>query len=79
MQEWRHSHGMQCLGVPNTRHFYEITKINDAIMLWRKIQQDRVKEEWRPDQEEEFEDTDGNIYSKKLYEDLVRQGVIQKQ
>jgi len=30
-KEWRHSHGMRCLGIPNTAHFTNITKINDAI------------------------------------------------
>lgn len=29
-QEWRHAHGMRCLGIPNSRHFHEITKIDDA-------------------------------------------------
>jgi splicing factor 3A subunit 3 len=29
-QEWRHAHGMRCLGIPNTRQFHEITKIDDA-------------------------------------------------
>ncbi|RUS25551.1 hypothetical protein BC938DRAFT_471988, partial [Jimgerdemannia flammicorona] len=29
-QEWRHAHGMRCLGIPNTRHFHEITMIEDA-------------------------------------------------
>jgi splicing factor 3A subunit 3 len=29
-QEWRHAHGMRCLGIPNTKHFHEITKIKDA-------------------------------------------------
>ena len=31
MQEWRHAHGMRCLGIPNTSHFYNVTSINDAI------------------------------------------------
>jgi splicing factor 3A subunit 3 len=26
-QEWRHAHGMRCLGVPNTKHFHDITLI----------------------------------------------------
>lgn len=30
VQEWRHAHGMRCLGIPNTRHFQEITLIEDA-------------------------------------------------
>ncbi|RKO88537.1 hypothetical protein BDK51DRAFT_17016, partial [Blyttiomyces helicus] len=29
-REWRHAHGMRCLGIPNTRHFHEITLIEDA-------------------------------------------------
>ena len=30
-QEWRHAHGMRCLGVPNTAHFANVTLIEDAI------------------------------------------------
>jgi splicing factor 3A subunit 3 len=30
-QQWRHAHGMRCLGVPNTKHFHDITLINDAM------------------------------------------------
>jgi splicing factor 3A subunit 3 len=29
--EWRHTHGLKCLGIPNSKHFLEITMINDAI------------------------------------------------
>jgi hypothetical protein len=29
-QEWRHAHGMRSLGIPNTKHFHDITKIEDA-------------------------------------------------
>ena len=36
--EWRHAHGMRCLGIPNTAHFANITLIADALarrlMLW---------------------------------------------
>jgi len=31
IQEWRHAHGMRCLGVPNTAHFANVTLIEDAI------------------------------------------------
>jgi len=74
--EWRHAHGMRCLGIPNTRHFFEITKIKDAIDLYKKIQQDEKKREWKPEVEEEFEDNEGNVFNKKTYEDLKRQGLI---
>lgn len=33
--EWRHAHGMRCLGIPNTAHFANVTRIEDAIS--RKI------------------------------------------
>ena len=29
-QEWRHHNGMRCLGIPNPKHFHDITKIEDA-------------------------------------------------
>jgi len=75
-QEWRHAYGMRCLNIPNTKHFQDITKINDAIMLWQKIRKDSTTEVWKPDAEEEYEDKDGNVFSKKTYEDLKRQGLI---
>lgn len=30
-QEWRHAQGMRSLGIPNTRQFHEITKIDDVL------------------------------------------------
>jgi hypothetical protein len=54
-QEWRHAHGMRCLGkkiskqfpifsgIPNTRHFLDITKINDAVALWQKLRRDATE------------------------------------
>ena len=30
-QEWRHAHGMRCLGIPNTAHFANVTLIEDAV------------------------------------------------
>ncbi len=30
-QESRHAFGMRALGLPNTKHFHEITKIQDAL------------------------------------------------
>ena len=30
-QEYRHTFGMKCLGIPNTKHFNDITNINDAL------------------------------------------------
>jgi len=78
-QEWRHAHGMRCLGIPNTRHFHEITKIQDAIDLWDKLKTDTTSKEWNPDDEMEFEDLNGNVMSKKTYEDLKKQGLLRRE
>jgi len=75
-KEWRHQHGMRCLGIPNTKNFNEITSIEEAKGLWERIQSKQGLNKWRPDLEEEYEDKDGNIYNKKTYTDLQRQGLI---
>ncbi|EFJ22878.1 hypothetical protein SELMODRAFT_104720 [Selaginella moellendorffii] len=75
-KEWRHQHGMRCLGIPNTKNFHEITSIKDAKALYEIIQERSGMNKWRPDLEEEYEDRDGNVYNKKTYTDLQRQGLI---
>lgn len=75
-KEWRHQHGMRCLGIPNTKNFNEITSIKEAKVLWERIQERQGLNKWRPDLEEEYEDKEGNIYNKKTYTDLQRQGLI---
>jgi splicing factor 3A subunit 3 len=74
--EWRHAHGMRCLGIPNTAHFANITHIAEAVKLWEKLKKSKSGEKWKPDAEEEFEDTAGNVVSRKTYEDLRRQGLL---
>ncbi|KAF7844607.1 splicing factor SF3a60-like protein [Senna tora] len=84
-KEWRHQHGMRCLGIPNTKNFNEITSIESKLIqiiireakeLWKRIQERQGVNKWRPDLEEEYEDKEGNIYNKKTYTDLQRQGLI---
>ena len=43
--------------------------------MYAKIKDQLKAEDWSLD-EEEFEDADGNVLSKKMYNDLVRQGLI---
>ncbi|KAF9586097.1 Splicing factor 3A subunit 3 [Lunasporangiospora selenospora] len=74
-QEWRHAHGMRCLGISNTRQFHEIVRIEDALALWKRIKGAKPEGSKR-DQIEEFEDSEGNVFNKKTYEDLKRQGLI---
>lgn len=97
--EWRHAHGMRCLGIPNTAHFANVTRIEDAISrtyspllcfdvvdltlaqpsiisVWTKLRSQKTSERFLPDHEEEYEDSMGNVVTKKTYEDLRRQGLL---
>ena len=66
---------MRCLGIPNTREFHGITGIQDVLDLWGKIKK-RTKEGAFNDNDEEFEDAAGNVMSKRTYDDLKKQGLI---
>ncbi|ORY22495.1 hypothetical protein BCR39DRAFT_551420 [Naematelia encephala] len=75
-QESKHAFGMRALGLPNTKHFHGITKIADALALAEKLKQEGRQELSAMEKAEEFEDEDGNVYDKKTYEDLKRQGLL---
>lgn len=75
-QEWRHAYGMKCLKIPNTAHFKDVTEIAEALKLHQKIMQDNYNNSFKPDLEEEFEDENGNIFSRKKYIELKRKGAI---
>ncbi|XP_072037307.1 splicing factor 3A subunit 3-like [Amphiura filiformis] len=53
--EWRHAHGMRCLGIPNTAHFANVTLIEDALALWEKLKTTKANERWQPDTEVNFD------------------------
>jgi splicing factor 3A subunit 3 len=74
-KEFRHQHGMRCLGIPNNKVFSEVTKIDDAKALWQTLQKEQ-QNGFSQDQDEEFEDKEGNVYNKKTYMDLQRQGLL---
>lgn len=74
--EWRHAHGMRCLGIPNTAHFANVTQIEDALKLWHKLKDEKQKEKFQTSTEEEYEDSEGRVVTKKTYEDLKRQGLL---
>jgi splicing factor 3A subunit 3 len=74
--EWRHAFGMRCLGIPNTAHFANVTNIADARALWEKLKSLKAIEQWKSTVEEEFEDSKGNVVSRKMYDDLRRQGLL---
>ena len=53
-----------------------IKSIEDAVQLWDKLKVTRETERFRPDNEEEFEDSAGNVLNKKTHDDLKRQGLL---
>jgi len=74
--ESRHSYGMRCLGIPNTKHFHGVTKIADAQELWGRLRKVLEGNQFDVDQEEEYEDSHGNVLNRAQYEDLARQGLL---
>ena len=74
--EMKHTQGMRSLGIPNTKHFHGITKIQDAIDLWEKLQTTVKTGQFDGSAEEEYEDSHGNVLSRATYEDLARQGLL---
>ncbi|KAJ9128169.1 hypothetical protein QFC24_000461 [Naganishia onofrii] len=60
-QESRHAFGMRALGLPNTKHFHEITKIADALALAERLKREGRQEQNQAERTEEFEDAEGNV------------------
>eukprot|EP00123_Amoebidium_parasiticum_P014081 comp22316_c0_seq1/m.33156 comp22316_c0_seq1/g.33156 ORF comp22316_c0_seq1/g.33156 comp22316_c0_seq1/m.33156 type:complete len:170 (-) comp22316_c0_seq1:150-659(-) len=75
-QEAKHAFGMRQLGIPNTLHFVNVTSKEDALALWEKIKEEKAKGVFNKDQEEEYEDSMGNVVSKRIYEDLLNNGLL---
>ncbi|KAJ1836446.1 Pre-mRNA-splicing factor sap61 [Coemansia sp. RSA 2711] len=75
-QEPRHATNMRRLGIPNTRQFHGVASIEEALGLWERIQRDKKQTTVNADTFEEFEDSEGNVFNKKTYLDLKRQGLI---
>jgi len=75
-REWRHTHGMRCLGLPNSKEFFEITRIQDAIKLGKRLKVLKQKDKFVQDEMVEFEDGEGNVLPKKTYDLLKKQGLL---
>ena len=71
LQDAKHAQNMRNLGIPNTKHFHDITKIAEAQALYAKLKAEVDAESWRPDVEEEYEDTEGNVLSRKVCQHWV--------
>ncbi|KAL1959939.1 hypothetical protein VTO42DRAFT_607 [Malbranchea cinnamomea] len=75
--EARHIYGLRCLGITSqTSLFREITKIEDALRLWEKLEQDRKKEKDARENIVQMEDAEGNVMPERIYLDLQKQGIL---
>jgi splicing factor 3A subunit 3 len=72
----RHIYGLKCLGITNTTLFREITNIEEAQMLWKKITKDQKKEKATIENVVQMEDSEGNVMPEKVYRDLAAQGLL---
>ena len=75
-QEWRHAYGMKCLGLVNSKYFYGITSIKDAFALSDKLKHQTRVQSFTAESMEEYEDENGNVFSRKTFEDMRKQGLI---
>ncbi|KAI1943752.1 Splicing factor 3A subunit 3 [Ophidiomyces ophidiicola] len=75
--EARHIYGLRCLGITQqTSLFREITKIEDALRLWEKLERDRKKEKDSRENVVQMEDAEGNVMPERIYYDLQKQGIL---
>lgn len=67
-----HIFGLKCLGITsNTNLFREITRIDDAIKLWEKIEQEKKRETQTRDNVVQMEDAEGNVMPERIYLEYV--------
>lgn len=67
-----HIFGLKCLGITsNTNLFREITKIEDAVRLWEKLEQDRKKDRDLRENVVQMEDAEGNVMPERIYLEYV--------
>jgi len=52
---------MRCLGIPNTKHFHDVVRIEDARRLYEKLRTQLAAEVFVAAHEEEWEDCSGSV------------------
>ena len=74
--EARHLRGLECLGIKNSGLFREITGIDEAMLLAKKLERDKEDREAKKEDVIEMEDSLGNVMPEKVYNDLAKQGIV---
>lgn len=74
--ESRHIYNLKCLGITNPTLFRDITKMEEAIKLWEKIQKEKKQTKLDEGSVVQMEDGEGNVMPEKVYYDLQKQGLL---
>lgn len=75
--EARHVYGLRCLGITSqTSLFREITKIEDALRLWEKLEKDRKSDKDSRDNVVQMEDAEGNVMPERIYLEYVPAALV---
>jgi splicing factor 3A subunit 3 len=74
--EARHIYNLKCLGITNPTLFRDITKMDEAIKLWEKIQKEKKQAKLDEGSVVQMEDGEGNVMPEKVYYDLQKQGLL---
>lgn len=69
----RHAYGLKCLGIENSRDYFEITSIDKVIALHKHLVSQRTKGRWDAGTMQEFEDESGAVLDKATYDLLAKQ------
>lgn len=74
----KHVHGLLCLGVleQDTALFANISTIKEVQELWEKVKESKHAQQEEDENTVEVEDEEGNVMSRKDYEELKKQGLI---
>ena len=75
-QEARHSNALNALGIPNTSHFKEITRISDALELYSSLCKQAKNRIFDEQNGVEMEDSEGNIVTLRSFKEFHSKGVI---
>lgn len=75
-----HEYGLRCLGIEPTSNFVGITKIQEAQQLWASMGNDSSVRNVNASKKSskfviEVEDAEGNVMTKKVYDELKKQGL----
>lgn len=58
------------------RYIYIVITDLLLLLVYEKLKREGAADDFKADLMEEYEDEEGNVFNKKTYEDLRRQGIL---